>query len=95
MKQARIEGCTNLLIYICLPIGIFFYYKWLKYHEKNDNNLCDGKDFMMFFTTIGGGALILIFLIASIFTISDTIACFFNPEYMALKSLLGMLKSAK
>jgi hypothetical protein len=97
VKQAQIKGYCDIFWIILLPVLFWIWYKAARYVQINSDN--DKHDEgVTFFATVGLVIAAGVLIILSIWTVCDlpiTIACFVNPEYVALKSLLEMLKSVK
>ena len=89
IKQAPLSGITDIIQYILLGIVTWVFVKVsFKVHHKIEKEDWDGVAYIPLWV-IGVGILIL--WITAFFCFPNTIWAFFNPEYWALKEILGSI----
>ncbi len=98
LKQAPVSATTTLLQILLILLfgwGLWKVHKHLmkkKGEEKYSENIYEEWGMGAIFPMILGALIFSIMLVISLFSISDIINGYFNPEYWALKELLNTLK---
>ena len=96
IRQAKIEGVTNIVSYVILIVCICLYLKFLSPFTKVENSdPCEwsSSEFARIVTSISAGIALLVFTLAAVFSIQNTVTCFINPEFVALNNLVHMCSS--
>lgn len=90
LRQAPIEGVVWIVQIVLTVIGVFLIHKFTLFTRKK---IRDGDwDEIAMALPVAGWAFILILCVVIFFSISEIMACFFNPEYWALDHILSKLK---
>lgn len=107
VKQARIEGISWIVFYvftiICVAAALILlrnlFHKKAVWENAHDDEV--GRGYTYQWDEHSGeivlvsivGALAFIVLLVAVCSLDDSIACFTNPEYIALKKVLTALSS--
>lgn len=96
IKQAPISALTDLLYFILVIIGGIILWKIHKYLSKDrgedKNSIYYDEENIVIIPMFIVSIVWAIIFIACFFSIGDIINGFFNPEYWALKEVLGACK---
>ena len=97
LTQVRIKGITEIFFIILLPFLVWAWFKCLGIFQKKsaERDMSDGYEFLSALGLIFSAIVVFFFICGAVFDSPNTVACFINPEYVALKDLLGMLKTVK
>lgn len=90
IRQAPISGILDILQYILIVImiwGSYYTYSWA--HKMVEDKDWDETTYAWPVIT---GLITVIFLITAFFSFPNTITKFINPEYWALKEIIGSAK---
>lgn len=90
IKQAPLSGIADIIQYILLGIATWIFVKMsVRFHHKIQEKNWDEMAYVL-----PGyiGIVIGVFWIAAFFCFPNTIWAFFNPEYWALKEILGSIR---
>jgi len=94
LRQVYVDLIQDILFFIIILVGVYFWFRLSKYHQKNQCNLSETMDnFLYGFIIIFGifiGACLLVSIISLIIDIPQVL---FNPEFMALEKILNLLKT--
>lgn len=95
IKQAPISALTTLfqmVLFVVVGIILFKIHKWLcQTPEGNYNSRYDDYEELAVIPMLLAGIGYIIVMIILFFCISDVVNGFFNPEYWALKEILGKI----
>lgn len=83
IRQAPIDGTVDLLQYALITIGCWLWWRWCKRVMESN------QDEIIYLPLTLVAVALGILVIAAFFCLPNTVAAFLNPEYWALKQVLG------